>query len=117
MNPVTKQAFEFEMDAARQQVKTGDLDAAFHHLERAHVIGQLYVVPHVRSHWWMLRIGVKRHSIAEVWGQTIRIALGALGSVFGVVPTGNTGGTNINMFSKLPIHADLEAILHPGRKL
>lgn len=113
MNPAIKQAFEFEMDTARRLVKAGDLETAFSHLERAHVIGQQYVVPHVRSHWWMLRIGLKRHSMTEIWGQAIRIALGAFGSAVGIVPTGNTGGTDINIFRKLSIQPDIEKILRP----
>lgn len=115
MNPATKQAFEVEMAAAHRLIGTGDLNAAFIHLERAHVIGQCYVVPHVRSHWHMLRIGIKQRSFREVVGQTIRIVLGALGSAVGVVPTGNTGGTNISMFARLPIDADLQKTIEAGR--
>ncbi len=51
----------------------------------------------------MLKIGRRRRSMAEVFGQAIRIVFGALGSAVGVVPTGNTGGTNISMFKRVPI--------------
>ncbi|WP_019139850.1 DUF3703 domain-containing protein [Noviherbaspirillum massiliense] len=104
-------AFEAEMTAAWRLIDAGRLDGAMRHLERAHVLGQNHVVPHVRSHWAMLCIAFKRHSLAESLGQAIRIILGALGSAVGVVPTGNTGGTNISMFARLPIDHDLAAII------
>lgn len=106
-----KQAFQAEMDAARQQLQSGDLAQAFIHLERAHVLGQRYVVPHVKVHWRMLRIGLERRSGAEVWGQAIRILLGAIGSAINAVPVGNTGGTNINLFARLPIEPELQRVL------
>jgi hypothetical protein len=59
----------------------------------------------------MLKIGLKRHSLREVSGQAARIALGALGSAVGVVPVGNTGGTDISMFKRLPIDPDLQNLL------
>lgn len=51
----------------------------------------------------MLKIGIARRSFGEVIGQVVRIVLGAIGSAVGVVPIGNTGGTNISMFKRLPI--------------
>jgi hypothetical protein len=103
MTPALKDAFEREMTDARRLYRDGQLDQAFKHLETAHVLGQRHVIPHVRSHWLMLKIGLHRRSMAEVFGQAIRIVFGALGSAVGVVPTGNTGGTNISMFKRLPI--------------
>lgn len=106
-----KKAFEAEMAAAHQLLQSGSLDQAFVHLERAHVLGQRYVVPHVKTHWWMLRIGLQRRSARQVWGQAVRIVLGAIGSAINVVPVGNTGGTDINMFARLPIEPDLGKVL------
>ena len=57
----------------------------------------------------MLRIGLQRRSAAEIWGQIVRILLGAVGSAVDIVPSGNTGGTNINMFKRLPIAPELQA--------
>ena len=95
-------AFEAEMAAAKQLMQAGHLNRAMRHLECANVLGQAYVMPHVRSHWAMFRIAVKRRSPADGIGQAARIVLGALGSAVGVVPTGNTGGTEISMFARLP---------------
>lgn len=103
MTPKLKKAFDAEIAAARHLYQKGQLSRAFAHLETAHVLGQHYVMPHIQSHWLMLKIGWRRRSAGEVIGQAVRILLGALGSVVGVVPTGNTGGTNISMFKRLPI--------------
>lgn len=111
MNINLKRAFEAEMAAAYRLYRDGRLNDAFRHLERAYVMGQRDVIPHVRSHWLMLRIGLARRSSAEVWGQAVRIVLGALGSAVNIVPVGNTGGTDINMFKRLPISLDIARII------
>lgn len=111
MNTELMAAFDAEMAAAERLIRAGCLDRAMRHLERAHVLGQNHVMPHVRSHWAMFRIAVKRHSAADGLGQAIRIILGALGSAVGVVPTGNTGGTDISMFARLPIDDELAALI------
>lgn len=112
MHAALEKRFNSEVAEAQRLLKRGSLNEAFAHLERAHVLGQRYIVPHVRTHWLMLRIGVSRRSVAEVMGQAARIVLGALGSAVGVVPTGNTGGTNISMFRRLPIDPEIENVLN-----
>jgi hypothetical protein len=111
MTPALKEAFEREMTEAQRLYCSGRLDQAFKHLEIAHVLGQRHVVPHVQTHWLMLKIGLRRRSAKEVVGQVTRIALGALGSAVGVVPAGNTGGTDISMFKRLPIASDITRVL------
>jgi Protein of unknown function (DUF3703) len=108
INPVQRSAFNSEMAKAKKFIAASNLDAGFAHLERAHVIGQNYVIPHVKSHWLMLQVELRRHRIAAVLGQLIRIVLGALGSAIGIVPTGNTGGTNISMFKRMPIETEMQ---------
>lgn len=111
MKQELQRAFDVEMAAACRAFEAGRLDESFRRLEVAHVLGQRYVVPHVRTHWLMLRIGLRRHPAREVWGQAVRIVLGALGSTINVVPIGNTGGTNISMFKRLPIDPSVAEIL------
>lgn len=111
MHPQLRQAFEAEMRAAIALYAAGEWAQAFRHLEAAHVLGQRHVVPHVATHWWMLRIGLRRRSPKEVIGQALRIPLGALGSAVGIVPVGNTGGTNIGMFRRLPIDPDVRKLI------
>ncbi len=115
MNPIQLSAFETEMARALPLIEQGDLTGAMVHLERAHVIGQAHVLPHVRSHWQILRVELRRGRPLAVLGQAVRMVLGALGSAVGVVPTGNTGGSDISMFRRLPIAPDLQDII-AGRK-
>lgn len=115
MNRLQQQTFDSEMAQAIVLIEAGDIDGGFVHLERAHVIGQAHVIPHVQSHWHMLRVYMIRGRAFAVFGQAIRIIFGALGSAVGVVPTGNTGGSDISMFRRMPIDPDLQAIID-GKK-
>lgn len=124
MNPIQRAAFETEIAEAQRCFAGGQIDVGFRHLERAHVIGQAHVVPHVRTHWLMLKVEVRRRRPLAILGQAARVLLGALGSAIGVVPTGNTGGSDISMFRRLPIDPELQRIIagqapddgrrHPG---
>jgi hypothetical protein len=111
MNPVQRAAFDSEIALAKNLIASNDLEAGFVHLERAHVIGQDRVIPHVLSHWLMFRVELRRRRLAAVLGQAIRIVLGALGSAVGVVPTGNTGGTNVSMFERMPVDPGLRNVI------
>ena len=111
MNPKQDKAFEKEIKLARALMRQNEHDQAFVHLERAHVLGQQHPLPHVLSHWLMLRVAVHRREPAAMLGQAARIVLGAVGSLVGSVPTGNTGGTNISMFKRLPIEPELLKIM------
>jgi hypothetical protein len=55
----------------------------------------------------MFVIAGRRRDVAAAWGQAMRIVLGALGSALGKVPVGNTGGSDISMFARLPIDPEL----------
>jgi hypothetical protein len=112
MKNTIRQAFESEMAAAYGYMRKRRLDHAFRHAEYAHVIGQQYVAFHIRTHLLMLKIGLKRRSVAEIWGQAVRIVLGALGSAVGVVPIGNTGGTNVGMFRRMPVEPGIAKLLN-----
>ena len=111
MNSIQRSAFNSEITQAKSLIASGDLGACFAHLERAHVIGQAYVMPHVTSHWLMFQVELRRQRFAAALGQVIRIVLGALGSAVGAVPTGNTGGTNISMFKRIPVEIELQNII------
>ena len=111
MNPVQNAAFESEISLAQQLIEVGELEQGFGHLERAHVIGQAFVVPHVRSHWLMLEVELRRMRPVAAFGQVVRIVLGALGSAVGTVPVGNTGGSDISMFKRMPIAPELQDLI------
>ncbi|HEY5908865.1 MAG TPA: DUF3703 domain-containing protein, partial [Vicinamibacteria bacterium] len=111
MNPVQGVAFNREIAAARELIARGELAAAFPHLERAHVIGQAFVFPHATSHWLMLMVELRRRRIMAALGQTMRLLLGMLGSAVKIVPVGNTGGTDISMFKRMPVAPELQSII------
>lgn len=115
MSPVLSNAFLQELAQARHLLAVGDQTQAFLHLERAHILSQAYVGPHVQTHWLMLQLAWQQSDYGAVAGQAIRIVLGALGSAVGCYPVGNTGGSNINMFRHLPVPADLQAVLEQDR--
>ena len=111
MNPVRSGAFDNEIVLAKEFIVRGELETGFAHIERAHVIGQAFVVPHARSHWLMLKVEVRRRRPVAAFGQVVRIVLGVLGSAVGVVPVGNAGGTDISMFKRMPIEPELQNII------
>jgi len=104
-------AFDAEIDAARDHIRTGKLDRAMTHLERAHVLGQYHVVPHVRAHWWMLRVALQRRRFDDACGQAARIILGAIGSIMGGLPRGNTGSSDVSMFAPMRVDPQLAALV------
>ncbi|HKA15461.1 MAG TPA: DUF3703 domain-containing protein [Myxococcota bacterium] len=111
MRPKLRATFESEFAAAYALRRSGDLDGAFHHLERAHILGQQYVATHVRTHLAMLRIGVVRRDPREIVGQLVRVPAAAIGSALGIPPGGNTGGANVGFFARMEIPPDLKALL------
>jgi hypothetical protein len=111
VNTNRRQAFNREIALARNLIAAGDPKVAFKHLERAHVIGQTFVATHAKAHWLMLRLEIRRGRVAAVFGQAVRLVLGVVGSAIGVVPIGNTGGTDISMFKRLPIAPELQEII------
>ena len=111
MNPRQRTAFDERLAYARAALQAGRPAQAMPHLEVAHVLGQLHVVPHVVVHWLMLRAAVQQRWITGAAGQLVRIALGAVGSAIGRVPIGNTGGSDVSMFQPMPIPADLLSLL------
>ena len=93
-----------------------DQIGGFKHLERAHVIGQESTVQHVRVHWHMLLFSLRTRNPHEAFGQMFRIAGAATKTAIGLVPKGNTGGSDISPFKKLPIPADLQEIIDSAKR-
>ena len=108
MNPVQHAAFDREIRLGADLLRTGDLERAFRHLERAHVIGPTSVGGPCKAHRLMLKLEIRRRRAGAAFGQLVRLFLGAVGSAVGVVPVGNTGGTDISMFKRLPIAPELQ---------
>ena len=106
---------EDELALARTEQNYGNKAEAFAHLENAHVLGQASTRLHVKVHVQMLLWAVKQGKVGEVFGQLFRIAGAATKTAFGLVPTGNTGGTNVSPFKVMPIKPELDRILKKAR--
>lgn len=104
-----------ELIASRTAESNGDATAAFAHLERAHVLGQLSTVHHVRTHWHMFRWAIRNRKATEMLGQVWRIVGAATKTFAGLVPSGNTGGASVSGFRRMPIAADLQSIIDSVR--
>lgn len=113
MSPNLRRALDAELAAARAREREGALDAAFPHLERAHVLSQRHAFAHAGVHLRMWRNGWKRRDAREVLGQATR-TLAALVFSRIRVPVGNTGGANVPAFRPMPIAEDLRAVLEAG---
>ncbi len=106
---------EREILAAYQAEAQGQPDVAFSHLERAHILGQTSTVEHVRVHWHMFLWGIRQRDVRESLGQLLRIAGAAIGTAIGLVPQGNTGGTNVTPLKSMPIPPELAALIEEAR--
>ncbi len=59
-------AYHREAGLAREAIDRRDADAAMHHLERAHILGQPWPGAHSWTHWMMLRLGLSVGDWREV---------------------------------------------------
>jgi hypothetical protein len=69
MKPKLREALRHELAASRELELRGSLDAAFAHLERAHILSQRYAFAHAAVHVRMLRVGWKRRAAAKCWAR------------------------------------------------
>lgn len=115
MNQRLQAAYAAELDLARSAIAAGHVETAFRHLERAHIIGQRDTVGHVRSHWWMLRLGASQGQWREVAGQAVRIVAAVLFSRIWV-PAGNTGRAHVSAVKPMPLPDDLLALMDSGAR-
>ncbi|WP_019142961.1 DUF3703 domain-containing protein [Noviherbaspirillum massiliense] len=105
-----------EISRADRAEREGYAGRAFLHLERAHVLGQASTREHVRVHWRMLVWGWRRRDMREVAGQLLRLVGAATKTAIGFIPSGNTGGANISPVKRLPVPADLVAIIQAAKQ-
>jgi hypothetical protein len=100
--------FEVELNHYSTEFENGNLEAAWNHLERAHIIGQKYPLEHSLVHWKMLKFGVRIKSGKEVIGQIPRLLIGGVKSFVGKIPVGNPGGANVPPMKPFPIDSELQ---------
>lgn len=104
-------ALAAEYRAQEDALRRGDFPLAWHHLERAHILAQTDLVPHIVSHWRMLRLALVQRDWREAAGQLLRLALAPVGNVTGRLPIGNTGRSTVSAFAPMDIPRDLKSIV------
>ena len=87
-----------------------DIANCWKHLERAHIIGQKYPVPHTAVHWEMLKFGFRIKNTKEIIGQLPRLVFGGIKSFVGTVPVGNTGGADVHPLKPMAIPEDIRKL-------
>ena len=98
---------EAELKLAIQARKLGDHLKEFKHLENAHVLGQESTYFHVYTHICMFNWACRNKDTLEFFGQIFRIVGAATKTFFGLIPHGNTGGSNVSPFKVMPIDSTL----------
>lgn len=107
---IVLKTFDQEIQVATKARIEGNLNLAFHHYERAHILSQQYTGPHIKSHLGMLHIGFLRKDMREMFGQCVRIVAALIFSRIWV-PIGNTGGANVSAMKPMPMPDDLRQLL------
>lgn len=115
IKPVLKEYYREEVSAYRNFLQQGKFAEAWHHLERAHIIGQAYPLEHTYSHWLMLKFGFMIKDKKEILGQIPRLLAGGIKSFIGTIPTGNTGRANVSPFRPMHISSELQSILNKAK--
>ena len=116
-NTLTARRVIAEEMAMFEQAKVSMASAtAWRALERAHIVSQPYLGPHLAGHWAMLRFAFSERDAKEVAGQIFRLALAPLGAIFGRIPVGNTGRANVSAFQPMEVPHDLRAKLRGEHK-
>lgn len=111
-----KTYYRLELESYRSEMSKANLQLAWRHLERAHIIGQPWFVQHTHAHWLMLRFGIKIKNKKEILGQLPRLLLGGIKSFVGKIPTGNTGGANVPPLRVMEIPEELKNIMRPYKE-
>jgi hypothetical protein len=110
-----KPSVQAELDASSTAEARGEFATAFQHLQRAHVLGQAATMLHVAVHWRMFRFSLRNGLAGEAVGQLWRMVAAAIFTAAGLVPEGNTGGTEVSGFRCLPVPKDLKQALDAAR--
>lgn len=112
MPPALRDAYRNERRQAADATDTAaDVEVAWRHLDRAHILAQPFPIAHTGSHWTMLRLAVRRRDRHEAVGQIVRLAVAGIASIVGRIPVGNTGRANVPLRATMPIPDDLSHLL------
>lgn len=104
------EAYEQEVASADEALQREAFEAAFGHLERAHVLAQRMTGRHTYIHWRMLLAGLRRGDVREVVGQVPRIVASIPFSRLWV-PRGNSGRARVSAYKPMPVPEDLRHLV------
>jgi len=110
-----KRFFRQELEIAHNFFLNNDFRSSWHHLERAHILGQPYPYHHTLVHCKMLLFGIKIKDIKEIIGQIPRLLVGGVKSFVGEIPVGNTGGANVPPLKSMEIPEELKRIMEENK--
>ena len=94
---------------------SGQQELEFFHLENAHVLGQESTYWHIKVHVLMLLWAVRNASPKEFFGQLMRIVGAATKTAIGLVPSGNTGGSNVSPFAVMKLQPEHEEFIRNAK--
>jgi len=103
--------FYAQISEAQRAYGRANFVESFSCLEDAHVLGQESTVLHVQAHWQMLLWAIRQRNVRECLGQFLRIVGAATKTMIGLVPTGNTGGSNVSPFQSMAIRPELQRLI------
>jgi len=104
-----------ELSDAQKARNSGNIQIEFKHLENAHVLGQESTYWHVKVHFLMLLWAFRNHQLKEIFGQIFRVIGAITKTAIGLVPQGNTGGSNVSPFKVLPIKPEHQKIINNAK--
>lgn len=105
-----RDAFDARLTAGEHAFRAGHTDEAMAQFEAAHILGQAWTGPHVRSHVAILRWAMAERRPRELFGQVTRIVAAAL-FTWVWVPRGNPGSTRVGALARVPVPSDLATLL------
>jgi sterol desaturase/sphingolipid hydroxylase (fatty acid hydroxylase superfamily) len=105
-----REAFEARLRAGEAALQDGRPSQAIGHFEAAHILGQSWTRPHVRSHLAILRWALRERRTREVLGQTMRLVAAAF-LTWLWVPRGNPGSTRVGALTRQPVPTELANLL------
>ena len=117
MTPGSQRAMAFAaaMAEARHHLAAAQPMAAMPLLQRAHVLGQRDIGPHLRVHLLMLRAAWALRDGRELRGQLLRLVLTPIGHLSGRLPLGNIGTSDVSPFEPMALPPDMAHLLHDDK--
>jgi hypothetical protein len=85
-------------------------------LMAAHIVGQMDLRLHIRSHVAMLGFAARTRDWPEAAGQVFRLALVPPGHALGRLPAGNIGRATVNAFRPMPLGAQIRELIGEARR-